>query len=212
MTVPPPDNAAHRTGRPTAAEAGQREQSILDTALEMVKEVGYDRFSIDALAERAHVGKATIYRHWPGKAALIAEAVRRRHETHAGPLADTGSLRGDLRAAVRRIIDAVAAKDGPLLLGVMAAMHADPDLADLLRVQVFESKHAEYDEIVARAVARGELPGPGGAALLHEILPALVAARFLVLDLPADDEFADHLVDDVALPLLQFRPPQETTR
>src|ERR1700692_4839290 len=63
--------------RPTGPRAEAREQAILDAALELLMEVGYDRLSMDALAERAHAGKATIYRHWSGKAQIVAEAVRR---------------------------------------------------------------------------------------------------------------------------------------
>ncbi len=63
--------------RPTGPRAEAREQAILDAALELLMEVGYDRLSMDALAERAQAGKATIYRHWSGKAEIVAEAIRR---------------------------------------------------------------------------------------------------------------------------------------
>ena len=66
-----------KADRPTGPRAEAREQAILDAALELLMEVGYDRLSMDALAERAHAGKATIYRHWSGKAQVVAEAVRR---------------------------------------------------------------------------------------------------------------------------------------
>ena len=201
--------ATHRTGRPTAAEADQRERDILDAALELLMEVGYDRFSIDALAERAHAGKATIYRRWPGKAALVVDAVRRRHADHQEPLPDTGSLRGDLIAAVGRMTDALTSRDGALLVGVMQAMHSDAELAEQLRTQVFESKYAAYQEIVDRAVSRGELTGTGGADAALEVLPAVIVTRLLILDLPADPSFADHVVDDILLPLLTHQTTQE---
>lgn len=203
------ETATHRPGRPTAAEADRREQDILDTALELLMEVGYDRFSIDALAERAHAGKATIYRRWPGKAALVVDAVRRRHAGKQEPLPDTGSLRGDLIAAVSRIADSLTSRDGALLVGVMQAMHSDAELAEQLRTQVFESKHAAYREIVDRAVARGELAGAGGTDAALEVIPAVVATRLLILDLPTDRSFADHLVDDIVLPLLSHPATQE---
>ena len=67
-----------RHSPPRGPRAEAREQAILDAALELLKEVGYDRLSIDALAERAHAGKATIYRHWSGKAEIVVDAIRRR--------------------------------------------------------------------------------------------------------------------------------------
>ena len=78
MIAPSPLETTEQDHRPTGARAEAREQAILDAALELVMEVGYDRLSMDALAERAHAGKATIYRHWSGKAQVVAEAVRRR--------------------------------------------------------------------------------------------------------------------------------------
>ena len=71
------DEGHGRAPRPTGPRAEAREQAILDAALELLMEVGYDRLSMDALAERARAGKATIYRHWSGKAQIVAEAVRR---------------------------------------------------------------------------------------------------------------------------------------
>jgi len=56
----------------------ERRHAILEAALELIVEVGYERMSMDALAERAHASKATIYRHWDGKAAIVAEAVQKR--------------------------------------------------------------------------------------------------------------------------------------
>ena len=64
------DESTERAHRPTGPRAEAREQAILDAALELLMEVGYDRLSIDALAERARAGKATIYRHWSGKAPI----------------------------------------------------------------------------------------------------------------------------------------------
>src|SRR5580698_2904876 len=90
------DESTERAHRPTGPRAEAREQAILDAALELLMEVGYDRLSIDALAERARAGKATIYRHWSGKAQIVAEAVRCRAEETMEVVPDTGPLRGDL--------------------------------------------------------------------------------------------------------------------
>src|SRR5271156_5658417 len=96
----------HEAPRPAANPCGPargdaRQQAILDAAVELVAEVGYDRMSMDAIALRAKASKATIYRHWPGKAELVTEAIRRRVSPASEPLVDSGSLRGGLLLAAR---------------------------------------------------------------------------------------------------------------
>src|ERR671929_593448 len=86
-----------------AAQRGRPRDPALDTriveaAVALIAEVGYDGATVEAIAERAGVGKPTIYRRWAGKAEIVAEAIRARKG--AGGPADTGSLRGDLRALV----------------------------------------------------------------------------------------------------------------
>lgn len=191
-----------RAGRPTREQAEAREQAILDAALELVMDVGYDRLSMDALAERAGASKATIYRRWSGKAEVVAEAVRRRQCPRFGNLTDTGSLRGNLLLAINQISCAVADEDVALIMGVMSAMRADAVLAELLRTQVFDTKRDNFDAIIALAVGRGELPADATADVLHEVMSAVVFTRLVIEGEPVDDAFAVHLVDDIVLPLL----------
>ena len=93
-------DSTERESRPSGARAAARRQAILDAALALLMEVGYDRLSMDALAERARAGKATIYRHWSGKAEVVVEAIRCRKCDDFPAPADTGSLRGDLLASL----------------------------------------------------------------------------------------------------------------
>jgi len=188
--------------RPTGSRAEAREQAILDAALELVLEVGYDRLSMDALAERAHAGKATIYRHWSGKAEVVAEAVRQR-QCEMAPVADTGSLRGDLLATIESIDASVSSEDGALISGVLFAMRTDPVLANLMRTQVVESKRITCLQLVDRAIARGELPPSAAGDVLYEVLPAMVITRLVINGEELTEEFAAHLVDDILIPLLQ---------
>ena len=198
------DETGGRSGRPTGPRAEARELAILDAALELVMEVGYDRLSMDALAERACAGKATIYRHWSGKAEVVAEAVRRRQCPQFVPPIDTGSLRGVLLASLERINDSVAAEDAALMIGVMSAMRSDPVLADLMRTQVVDAKRANFEDIIEQAVRRGELPsGSGAADLIHEVMPAMVFTRLVMQGESMTGEFAVHLVDNIVLPLLK---------
>ena len=76
---------------------GLREQEILDAALVVLADVGYDRLTMDAVAHRAKASKATLYRRWSSKATLVVEALARTKGTP--PVPDTGDLRSDLLTA-----------------------------------------------------------------------------------------------------------------
>lgn len=191
------------TGRPSGARAMAREQAILDAALSLVMEVGYDRLSMDALAERAHAGKATIYRHWSGKAEVVVEAIRRRKCDAGVPAVHTGSLRGDLVATLTCMNASMSTEDSALLVGVLSAMHKDHDLAELMRSQVIDARKDMLDEIIERAVSTGELDAATDAHVVNEVLSALFFNRLVISGEPIDDAFVAHVVDDVVLPLLR---------
>ena len=189
-----------RAPRPTGPRAEAREEAILEAALELIMEVGYDRLSMDALAERARAGKATIYRRWSGKAQVVAEAIRRRKGRHDLDH-DTGSLRGDLVAALTNTCTALTL-DEAVISGVMTAMRTDPELAALMRAQVTNSG-GKFDGLVERAVARGELPVGATAEPINEVAPSMIMMRLTLRGEPLDDAFTIHLVDDILLPILK---------
>ena len=178
-----------------------RDAAICDATLALLLEVGYDRMSMDAVAARAHASKATIYRRWPGKQELVLDAVRARG-VGLTVAEDTGSLRGDLVATYRSAVHGSAADDADLIAGVLRAMRTTPELADCVRSQVIESKCDVSRVIVARAIARGELPAETDPLILHEVASALWFHRVLVVGGPVDDAFIAHVVDDVILPML----------
>jgi AcrR family transcriptional regulator len=197
------DESTERAHRPTGPRAEAREQAILDAALELLMEVGYDRLSIDALAERARAGKATIYRHWSGKAQIVAEAVRRLKADTMTVSVDTGTLRGDLISEMVQACSSMSTEDAAIITGVMSAMRTDAELAGLIRSQVLDSKRGKFDGIIERAVSRGELPVGSSAELVEEVIPAMLINQLVIQGLCLDDQFATHVVDDIVLPLLQ---------
>jgi len=135
-----------------------REDAILRTTLELLAECGYDQLTIDAVAARARCSKATIYRRWPGKAALVMTAVRRHAGQPATAAPDTGSLRSDLLAALEIMRSSLSGQDAALVLGLLIAMHRDQELAAEVRVQVLNAKREVFGAVIARAIARGEVP------------------------------------------------------
>ncbi len=179
-----------------------REQAILDAALELLAEVGYERMSMVAVAARARASKATIYRRWANKDELVIEAIRRRGGGDEIVPVDTGSLRGDLMDAVCQMVDHVSRQDAALISGVLLAMRESPDLAATLRVQMIEEKRWIGDLIVQRAMDRDELRSPAAAEVFRELAPALLFSRLLITGEPLDSAFIEHMIDDVLLPLM----------
>ena len=199
MPTPAAPSTPQTVGRPRS-EA--REQAILDAALELVVEVGYDRLSMDALAERARASKATIYRRWSGKAEVVAEAVRCRR-SHPFSFPDTGSLRGDLLAMLDELGASLAAEDGALVAAVLWAARSDPVLAELMRAQTTEGKQAVARHIVEQAAARGEIPAAADPRSITEVLSSMVFMRLLITGEPLDAAFFGHIVDDIVIPVLR---------
>ena len=179
-----------------------RETAILRATLELLAESGYDQLTIDAVAARARSSKATIYRRWPGKAALVIAAVRRSAGPPAATAPDTGSLHSDLQSALQGMRSSLSGQDAALILGLLAAMHRDPELAGVVREQVLLAKREVFGTVIARAAARGDVPATADAALLAEICSAVLLSRLLVTGEPLDDAFTQHLVDVVLLPAL----------
>jgi AcrR family transcriptional regulator len=177
----------------------QTRQAILDAALALVAEVGYDRTTVDAIATKAGVSKPTLYRRWPhGKPELVADAVRERHaETSRIP--DTGSLRGDLLALVA-IQTGQLLDDVHLACGLLTALRTSPELAALMQDHVIAEERARFGQVLARAGVENASP------LFADIAGAMVFARVTITGEPVDRAFAEELVDHVLLPILNIHP------
>ncbi|WP_405096240.1 TetR/AcrR family transcriptional regulator [Micromonospora sp. NBC_01412] len=200
-TSPAPAVPAARTA-PAPART-ERFTELLATVIHLLREVGYDRLTIDTVAARARVSKATIYRHWPGKPELVAAALHERHVDRHIP-ADTGSLRGDLLEMLR-VTAAICTADSDLIQALTLAMRTAPELEKLIRHQVMPAGRVLSAAVIVRAAARGEIPPEAGERdLFHDLAPAMVMSRILSHGLPADDTFLTHLVDQVLLPVLRY--------
>jgi AcrR family transcriptional regulator len=187
--------------QPSRTRGAAREAAICDAALALLAEVGYDRMSMDAVAARARASKATIYRRWPGKRELVLDAVRSRGPAQLTP-PDTGTLRGDIVATLGAMAEGIGGQDAALMAGVLRAMRSTPDLACCVRAEVLEKKRYIGRTLVARAVARGELPPDADPEVWHEVGASLMFFRILVTGEPVDDTFLTHVADDVLIPLL----------
>jgi len=179
-----------------------REAELYTAVLDLLREVGYDALTMDAVATRTHSSKATLYRQWGGKAQLVAKALRHTKPGGSADI-DTGSLRGDLHALVSREDDCTMEQNNALMRGVAMAVHTNPDLHQALREVVVEPELVGFQRILDRAIDRGEVRGDNPALryMVHMMLGAFVT-RALIEDLPPTQEFLRSYIDAVVLPAL----------
>ena len=132
---------------------GDREQEILDAALEVLAEVGYDRLTMDAVAQRAKASKATLYRRWNSKAKLVVESLARMKTTPEVP--DTGDLRSDLMTAFCGMGGLTDHDTTSTFGAVVTAVTTDPEFAAEFREQVVGPKSRVSRTVFERARDRG---------------------------------------------------------
>ncbi|ACZ86250.1 TetR/AcrR family transcriptional regulator [Streptosporangium roseum] len=180
----------------------RRERAILDATMELLSEVGFDRMSVDQIARRASASKATIYRRWPGKEALVVDLVCNHLEIDVAPPPDTGSMRGDLVAVVAGFCRTLEQKHG-LVFALVPALLTAPGLAAALRANVPRPDITGTVPLLDRARERGELPGGADPGEIRRVTEALVWHRLLITGEPLDGAFAEETVDRVLLPLIR---------
>ncbi|MET9775451.1 TetR/AcrR family transcriptional regulator [Streptomyces sp. NPDC006367] len=193
------------TGAATARRSRitpEREAELYGAVLDLLREVGYDALTMDAVAARTRSSKATLYRQWGGKPELVVKAMRHGKPGEVGEI-DTGTLRGDLHALMAREDDCTMEQNSALMRGVAMALHQNPDLRQAFREQLIEPEMAEFRRLLQRAVDRGEVSADRPA--LDFLVPMLVGAfatRTLLEDQPPTRAFLISYIDAVILPAL----------
>lgn len=180
----------------------EREKELYEAVLDLLREVGYDGLTMDAIAARTHSSKATLYRQWGSKPELVAKALR-DHEPDSIADIDTGSLRGDFQEMILRTDDCQMEKDSALMRALFHAVHENPDLHRALRELLIEPEMTGLDALLRRAVERGEVAAdnPALSFVPHMLIGAFVG-RQLIEDAPTDREFLAGYIEAVVLPAL----------
>ncbi|QNP68766.1 TetR/AcrR family transcriptional regulator [Streptomyces roseirectus] len=193
---------ADRRSRITPLRASQ----VYEAVLGLLREVGYDALTMEAVAARSRAGKATLYRQWGGKPQLVIAALRHRRPLRTEAI-DTGTLRGDLHALVEQAGEDKLVHDARLHLGVGGAILDNTELRRSLRESVLEPVLADMAAMLRRAVRRGEVRADCPALdLVPRTLCSLIIARLLLSDEPMDVAEARRHLDGLLLPALGIHP------
>jgi AcrR family transcriptional regulator len=205
MAVPPGTElpSPHRGGRPRDPS---RDEAIRAALLRLLGEVGYGGLTVDAVAEEAGVGKATIYRRWRTKQDLIVDSISELGSVLTVPQ-DTGSLQEDIRQFMHLIVKVTRSPIGAMLQSLVSAMHHHPELRTAYRAGPLTVWRNAYAQMWARAEARGEVTPGLAQSPMDETTSALIVQRWLLIDEPVDEEYADQVLDTVVMPLLRHARP-----
>jgi AcrR family transcriptional regulator len=184
-----------------------RDSDILDAALDVLAETGYEGMTVDMVAARAKAGKATLYRRWPSKPELVLDAVAclKPSMVDLDDLPDTGTLRGDLVAMIKPPTIRDGERKLKIMAGIVSMISRNPELAETAREALVEPRAAVNRILFQRAIDRGEIAADVDVERLIMISPAMVAYRVLMLRTPVDREFLLSVIDDVVLPAAGVR-------
>jgi AcrR family transcriptional regulator len=185
-----------RRGRPRSEKA---QKAILEAAIELLLEQGLHAMSMDDVAKRAGVSKATIYRWWPSKEVLAVDALATEWAPHL-PAAerDTGTLRGDLLARFRPWLRQLNQKPyGRVIAGLVAEAQTDTEFAELYREHFVQPRRDATRPLLLRAIDRGEIAPDTDLEATLDLLYGPIYHRLLHGHAPLNDRFVRQVVDTV---------------
>jgi AcrR family transcriptional regulator len=179
------------------------DREVAAAVLSTLRDGGYGAVTLDGIARKIGHARTSLYRRWPSKRHLVAHTVL--SEMGASPAADTGTLRGDLRAAVGTLLRAFRGPLQQALPGLVADMARDQELADTFRREVLDARRQSMRAAFARAQARGEARADLELELLMDMLTGPFYYRVLFGHAPISRRMAADVVEYV-LRIAQPRP------
>jgi AcrR family transcriptional regulator len=185
--------ARFRVGRPRSEAC---DAAIEEAVLDLLVDDGYAGVTMEGVAARAGVGKATLYRRWPTKEQLVLAAVVHRCREHV-VTPDTGSLRGDIVAHCAASLSKLR-RHGAILRAFAAETSVNPALAEAFRRTFLDERRAAMREVLTRGVARGELAPDADLELLGDLGPALLWHRLTATGAPLTDDLPERIAALIA--------------
>jgi len=187
-------NPEHRPpGRPRSEQA---RKNILRSTLRLLRKDGFTELSIEAIAADANVGKATVYRWWPNKAALVADAFLSSAEADLR-FPNTGSVQRDLSLQMKQLVRVLRGKRGRIVSALIGGGQSDASLIKAFRERFMLPRRQEAYEILHRGISRGELPADLDLDLTLDALYGPIYLRFLIRHSVLTEQFACQLCSTV---------------
>lgn len=164
------DNRKKSSGRPRSI---QSDRVILQATLELLAEVGFDRLSIEAIAARAKVGKTTIYRRYPGKEELVANAIESIRAEVIIP--DTGSLDSDINALIENAAQITLTPLGRKSVGmIISSASSNSEFAQIYWTRYLQPRRQAFAIVIDRAKARNEVKADLDSDLVFDTMSGIM--------------------------------------
>src|SRR5258707_8650570 len=187
----PRGSSTRAPGRPRSEQA---RLAILRSTLKVLGRHGFSDLTIEDVAAHAGVGKATVYRWWPNKAALIADAFA-SSTTRALHFPDTGSVCSDMSQQMRQLVKIFRSRRGRIVSAILGGGQSDRDLIAAFRERFLMPRRLEAYATLRRGIRRGELRKDVDMDLLLDSLYGPIYMRFLIRHDKLTPDFVDHLCE-----------------
>ena len=175
------------------------DEQLLRATQDLLIEEGFERLTMDAVAKRCGASKATIYRRWPGKTALVVAAAAALF--HAPELPDTGDLREDLLACGRAYVQSEG-RNAEVLASVISASRHDPALREAAQQALGAPYGGLFERVLSRAVERRLVRNDLDLETVAQVFPALAYQKVAARGLLVGEDDVLRVVDGVLLPAL----------
>jgi AcrR family transcriptional regulator len=196
---------AKRSGSGTRRRGATLEHALLDAAWEELQSSGYAKLTMERVAERAGTSRAVIYRRWRNRPDLVIAAMRHRQPVVSGAPADTGMLRGDVLAILRRASARITAIGPATVIGMLSDLLSDDEAFDQTLEQLLRSGAEAMSGVLDRAVARGEARDDVAPRVARLPLD-LLRYELILTHQPPSQRTLEEIVDDIFLPLVLRNP------
>lgn len=202
---PSGSGAALRRRRGPALEA-----AILESAWAELSEAGYAGFSVEAVAARARTGKASIYRRWPTKQALVLDALCTQLPQPADcgisiDWPDSVTTREALMQVARVITEVMRSPAGDAMRAVKCEAVVDPELARQIDIQFQTPRREVLMQLLRRGVERGEVRPEAACRTVADVIPAVLTYRIVIQREPLGEDDLTAIITQIFLPLVEAR-------
>jgi AcrR family transcriptional regulator len=196
--MPPERHSGGKTRRRGEA----LEHALLDAAWTELQAAGYAGLTMEAVADRAGTSRAVLYRRWRNRPELVLAVIRRHRPLLSGEIPDTGSLRGDVLALLRRMSARLADIGPETVYGLLGDYLSDADMFARSRDQLLSISAEVMETILKRAADRGEAR-TGVENRIATLPTALFRNELFLARIPPSEGTLVEIVDDVFLPLVR---------
>jgi AcrR family transcriptional regulator len=201
----PPRPTAKGSAGATRRRGATLEHALLDAAWDELQNSGYAKLTMERVADRAGTSRAVIYRRWKSRSELVIAAMRHRQPVLSGAVPDTGTLRGDVLAILRRASARITAIGPDTVIGMLGDLLSDDEAFDQVLDQLLRSGGELMSRVLDRAAARGEARDNVSSRVARLPLD-LLRHELILTHQPPSERSLEEIVDDIFLPLVLRNP------